>query len=70
MPGKEEGFRFLTMLEFNRLSRRDKALYLERAAEEITRQQLGDDVNRFLFKDVEPALQPSPASPQREESSC
>jgi hypothetical protein len=70
MPGEEEEFRFLTMVEFNRLSRRDKALYLERAAEAITRQQLGDDRARFLFKDVAPAPQPSPINPEREESTC
>jgi hypothetical protein len=70
VPGEKEGFRFLTMVEFNRLSRRDKALYLERAVEEITRQQLGDDVTRFLFKDLTPAPQPSPGSPKCEESTC
>jgi hypothetical protein len=68
MAGEEEGFRFLTMVEFNRLSRRDKARYLEHATEEITRQQLGDDVARFLFKDVAPPPQPPPVSPKREGS--
>jgi hypothetical protein len=56
MPVEEDPFRFLTMVEFNRLSRREKALYLERAGEEITRRQPGNrmDAALPLFKDAAP----------------
>ena len=63
MPA-ENGFRFLTMEEFGRLSRRDKVAYLERAAEEINKQQLGTDTLPSLFRDGPP--RPARGSPRED----
>ena len=46
-------FQFLTMEEFNRLDRREKAAYLAQATDEILRMK-GDPTVRSLFKDQPP----------------
>jgi hypothetical protein len=56
MPKQDEKFRFLTMDEFNGLTRKEKAAYLEGAAAEITKQQLGDAPPPSLFKNGPPTL--------------
>jgi hypothetical protein len=66
MPKKDEKFRFLTMDEFNGLTRKEKAAYLERAAAEITKQQLGDDPPQSLFKNGPPPPPPTKKPVQRE----
>jgi len=66
MPKKDEKFRFLTMDEFNGLTRKEKAAYLERAVVEITKQQLGDDPPQSLFKNGPPTPFPTKKPIRRE----
>jgi hypothetical protein len=48
----DSNFRFLTMEEFNRLTRRDKTAYLEQAAARI--KEMKDSAVQSLFKDGPP----------------
>ena len=48
----DSNFRFLTMEEFNRLTRRDKTAYLEQAAASI--KEMKDSAVQSLFKDGPP----------------
>lgn len=58
LPGNcmavDQTFRFLTIEEFNRLSRREKVAYLDQAAARIKKKR-GDPTQRSLFRDRSPA---------------
>jgi hypothetical protein len=59
----DTNFRFLTMEEFNRLTRRDKTAYLEQAAARI--KEMKDPAVHSLFKDA-PPLPPADEDPLTE----
>jgi hypothetical protein len=56
----DTNFRFLTMEEFNRLTRRDKTAYLEQAAARI--KEMKDPAVQSLFKDAPPLPGTGPGS--------
>jgi hypothetical protein len=58
---RRKQFRFVTMQAFNRLPRGEKVAYLEGAAAEIKKS--GDAIERSLFEDGPPILNPSLEKP-------
>jgi hypothetical protein len=54
MPRKGASFVFLTMAEFNKLERRAKSAYLEKAVAAVV-EEFGDFTEQSLFKDGPPA---------------
>jgi hypothetical protein len=54
MPLKGAKFVFLTMAEFNKLERRAKSVYLERAVAAVV-EEFGDSTEQSLFTDGPPA---------------
>jgi hypothetical protein len=54
MPHKGAKFVFLTMADFNKLERRQKSEYLEKAVAAVV-EEFGDFTEQSLFKDGPPA---------------